>query len=135
MGNTRVSFRVTGLDEYLEKIQKIGANLDEIVSDALTESAKPIYDDVKTWVEKHKRTGVALKGVDQSRVQREGLKYFVEVGVNSEKSPGAWHIAFVEYGTPKMAADPGIRPAFKKNQAKVKKIQVDILQKAGVPID
>lgn len=135
MGNTRVSFRVTGLDEYLEKIQKIGANLDEIVSDALTESAKPIYNDIKTWLEKHNKTNTALGGLDQSKVKRDGFQYYVEVGVNGEKSPGAWHIAFVEYGTPRANADPGIRPAFKKNQAKVKRIQVDILQKAGVPID
>ena len=107
MGNTRVSFRVTGLDEYLEKIQKAGANVGDIVSEALTESAKPIYKDVKEWAEKHKKTGAALAGVDQSPVKRDGFTYFVEVGINSDKSENAWHIAFVEYGTPKKAAEIG----------------------------
>jgi HK97 gp10 family phage protein len=135
MARTRVDFKLSGLDQYLENIQKSGANMEEAVAEALTESAKPIYEDIKKWAEKHKRTGIALKGVDQSEVQKDGYNMFVEVGVSSEKSKGAWHIAFVEYGTPRKDADPGIQKAFKKNRTKAKRIQEEILRKAGVPID
>jgi len=136
MSGPRVSFKVAGLEEYLEKIKKTGANMDKLVADAIDASAAPIEDTIYAWAEKHKRTGAVLEGVGRSEVQREGDKFFVEVGVFSgAASPTAWHAAFVEYGTPRMAPDPGIRPAFKKNQAKVKKIQRDILTKGGVPLD
>jgi HK97 gp10 family phage protein len=133
--STKVSFRVTGLEEYLEKIQKIGGNMETLVGEAIEASAQPIANDIRKWAEKHKRTGAALEGVDISPIQRDGDQIFVEVGINTKKKKSAWHIVFVEYGTPRMAADPGIRPAFKKNKVKVKNIQQEILQKGGVPID
>lgn len=135
MSKKKVDIEVKGLDQYLENIKKIGARMEDAVAEALTESAKPIYEDIEKWAEKHKRTGVALQGVDQSEVQKDGYNMFVKVGVNNKKSKGAWHIAFVEYGTPRVKADPGMKKAFTKNRANVKKIQVEILRKWGVPID
>lgn len=133
--NSRISFQVTGLEEYLKQIQAAGENVDDAVKEAIYESAKPIYEDIKDWVEKHKRTGATLKGVDLSDVQSEGNKFYVDVGINTDESENAWHAVFVEYGTPKMAADPGIRTAFSSNKAKVKKIQREVLKKAGMPIE
>ena len=133
--STKVSFRVTGLEEYLEKIHKTGGNMDKLVVDAIEASAQPIANDIRKWAKKHKRTGAALEGVDISPIKRDGDQIFVEVGINAKKNKNAWHIVFVEYGTPRKAADPGIRPAFQKNKTKVKNIQKEILQKGGVPID
>jgi len=135
MGGMKVKIQLTGLEEYIENLQRAGANIDQVVGEAIHESAKPIFQDIRAWAEKHKKTGAVLEGVDLSEVQREGDKIFVDVGISTEKSPGAWHAAFIEYGTPKMKADPGVWEGFKKNKAKVKKIQSDILKKGGIPID
>lgn len=130
-----VRFELKGLDEYLKKIQEVGGNAEEAVSKAIEESAKPIYDDIRAWAEKHKLTGATLKGVAMSEVQREGNKFYVDVGIDTSKSENAWHAVFVEYGTPHQAADPGIRTAFAGNKSKVKKIQKDVLTKAGMPVE
>jgi HK97 gp10 family phage protein len=135
MSGMKVKVQLTGLEEYIENLRKAGANIDEVVSEAIQESAKPIFEDIRSWAEKHERTGAVLKGVEMTEVQRDGDKFFVDVGISTEKSPEAWHAVFTEYGTPKMKADPGVWPAFKKNRAKVKKIQRDILQRGGIPID
>lgn len=135
MAGMKVRMQLSGLEEYLENLKRAGANIDEVVSEAIYESAKPIEADIRAWAEKHKRTGAVLEGVELTPVQREGDRLFVEVGVSTEKNPHAWHAAFVEYGTPKMKADPGIWPAFNKNKAKVRRIQREILQRGGVPID
>lgn len=132
---TRVKFDFSGLEEYMKAIRDAGGNVEEIVSEAIYESAKPVHADIEKWAEKHKRTGAALKGVDLSRPKSEGGLIYVDVGINSEKSPNAWHIAYVEYGTPRAKADPGIRDAFNRNKARVKKIQRDILKRGGLPID
>lgn len=131
--NRTISIKLSGIEEYLKKIQEVGGNVEESVTQAIAESAKPIYDDIKAWAEKHKLTGATLKGVSISEVQREGNKFYVDVGIDTSKSENAWHAVFVEYGSPHNAADPGIRNAFANNKSKVKKIQRDILKKAGMP--
>lgn len=130
-----VRFELKGIEEYLEQIKKAGGNIDETVSKAIEESAKPVYEDIRTWAERHKMTGETLEGIDISEVQQDGDKFFIEVGVNTEKSKNAWHAVFVEYGTPTQNADPGIRPAFDNNKSKVKKIQRQILKQGGVPTE
>lgn len=128
-----VKFQLTGLEQYLEKIQKAGKNIDVAVSEAVEESAIPIFDDIKRWAEKHEMTGAVLEGVNVSEVQREGNNYFVEVGIDSNKSKFSWHAVFVEYGSPTTPADPGIRPAFANNKKVVKQIQRKVLKKKGIP--
>jgi HK97 gp10 family phage protein len=70
-----------------------------------------------------------------SDVQRDGNKFYVEVGIDENKSKNSWHGVFVEYGTPTQPADPGIRTSFISNKNKVKNIQKKVLAQGGVPID
>lgn len=130
-----VRFEVKGIEEYLDKIKKAGRSVDETVKQAIQESAKPIYEDIKAWAEKHRRSGDVSEGINVSEVQQEGFNFFVEVGVDTNKSPNSWHAVFTEYGTPTQDADPGIRPAFSSNKSKVKAIQKKILAQGGVPTE
>lgn len=130
-----VKLKVDGIEEYLEKIKKAGGDIVETVKEAIGESAKPIHEDIRIWAEKHKMTGATLKGVSLDEVKVEGNDIYVDVGIDTTLSPLSWHAVFVEFGTPKQAADPGIRPAFDNNKSKVKKIQKTILAKGGVPVD
>ncbi len=130
-----VSLEVSGLEEHLKRITEAGQNVDDAVKKAIHESAKPIYNDIEQWAEKHRRTGVMLEGVDLSEPQQNGNEISVTVGINDEKSPGAWHAVFVEYGTPTQPADPGVRNAFEANKSKVKKIQREVLKREGMPVD
>lgn len=128
-----VKFQLTGLDKYLEKVMKAGRNIDETVSKAVEESAKPIFDDIQKWAEKHRMTGAVAEGVNTSEVKREGNRFYVEVGIDTNKSKFSWHAVFVEYGSPTTPADPGIRPSFGNNKNIVKQIQRKVLKEGGVP--
>lgn len=130
-----VKFELKGLDEYLKKIQDAGGNIEEAVKKALPESAKPIYEDIKSWAEKHKLSGATFEGLNMTNVIQEGNKFYVEVGIDSNIRYEAWHAVFVEYGTPTQAADPGIRTAFSDNKSRVKKIQREVLKREGMPIE
>ena len=130
-----VRFEMKGLDEYLKKVEAAGNNAETAVKEALPTSAKPIYNDIKEWAEKHKLTGDTLEGLNLSEVNQDGNRLAVEVGIDSRKEPNAWHAVFVEYGTPTNVADPGIRRAFDSNKSKVLKIQRDVLKSKGVPVD
>jgi HK97 gp10 family phage protein len=126
---------LSGLDEYLKKIQAAGNNVDEAVKKAVEASCYPVNSYIKDWAEEHKFTGETLKGVKTSEIKQDGNYIYAEVGIDTTDAPTAWHAVFVEYGTPTQSADPGIRNAFDKNKSLVKGIQKDVLAKAGVPVE
>lgn len=130
-----IKLEVSGLEEHLKRITDAGKNVDNAVKLAIHESAKPIQDDIKEWAERHKLSGTTLEGVDLTEPEQAGNDIFVNVGINDDKSPGAWHGTFIEHGTPTNPADPGIRTAFESNKSKVKKIQRDVLIREGMPVD
>lgn len=132
---TKINFEVEGLEEYLKQIQKMGKDIDDAVEKAIMKSAEPVYEDAKAWAEKHKRTGASLEGMEMTKPEREGNFIFTEIGTNSKKSKGAWHIVFVEYGTPWYKPDPGMSRAFNKNKKKIKQIQRDVLKREGMPLE
>jgi len=131
MGAPRVHIKFSGLEELVERLKKANANIDEIIEEAVAESAKVVFDDVKAWAEKHKLTGQVLEGVNATPVKNVGGNIYTWVGIDTTKSPNAWHAVFVEYGTPRNAADPGISNAFKKNKSKIKKIQEEVIKRRG----
>lgn len=130
-----VSLNVNGLEDYLKRVQDVGGNVDQAVKKAIHESAKPILSDIEAWAARHRRTGVMMEGADLSEPEQSGNIISVTVGINDEKSPGAWHAVFKEYGTPTQPADPGIRTAFDQNKSLVKKIQREVLKREGMPVD
>ena len=130
-----IRFDLKGLNEYLAKIEAAGNSIEEAVREAIPASAQPIYDDIQRWAEEHQLTGTTLKGLNKTKVEQDLFQFFLEVGIDSEIEYNAFHAVFVEYGTPTNAADPGIRRAFEQNKTKVKRIQREILQKRGVPVD
>jgi HK97 gp10 family phage protein len=131
----RGSFKLTGVEEYLKKINEAGNNIDNAVKEAIKESAQPILEDMKAGAERHKRTGAVVEAVEVTEIKQDGNFIYVEIGVNEEKAKaGAWHAVFQEYGSPTFEKDPFIRPAFDNNKNDVKKIQRKVLKKWGVPI-
>ena len=134
--NMSVSIKLEGVEEYLEKLSRAGANIEKVAAMAVEESAKPIHEDIKKWAKKHERTGAAYEGVIVPKAKNTGGKISAQLGIEStEANKDAWHIVFVEYGTPRVAPDPGIRRAFSKNKAKVKRIQKKILEMGGIHLD
>lgn len=131
----RGTFKLTGVEEYLKKVQSAGNNIENAVKEAIKESAKPVLDDMKNGAERHRRSGEVVEAIEQSEVKQEGNFIYTEIGVNEDKAKeGAWVAVFQEYGSPTFPKDPFIRPAFDNNKSKVKSIQRKVLKKWGVPV-
>lgn len=129
-----ISFDVKGIEEYIEALQKAGANIDEAVAEALLASAEPIQSDIKKWVQKHRLTGATEAGLIQPEIKKDGNNLSLTLGISGDGA--SWHAVFVEYGSPKnRPADPGIRTAFEANRVKALGIQKQVLREAGVPVD
>lgn len=124
-----------GIEEYLNKIEALGKNVDNIVKEAIEESVKPIVLDMKQGQSKHYRTGNVYDAIEAQPVIQVGGYISSKVGIDLVKHPEAIHAVFQEYGDSHsdQFPDPFIRPSFDDNVKLVKSIQRKILKKAGVP--
>lgn len=126
MGKNTMRLDLIGFSTMLEGIQKAGGNIERAVETALTESAKPFETELKAGIAKHHRTGLTEKSLLASNnVQWDGNRATLNVGFDIAK--GGLPALFIEYGTPRMPADPFIQPAIQRNQSKAKKIQQQVL--------
>lgn len=126
MANNSMKLDLGEFTGMLERIQKAGGSIERAAEKALSDSAKPFYDDLKAGIAKHRRTGLTEKSLlDQNNIQWEANRVTLKVGFDMSK--GGLPAMFIEYGTPKMAPDPFIQPAIKRNQPKAKKIQQQVL--------
>ena len=112
---TRGSFTVKGLDDYLEQLVNAGKDVDQVVTDVLTEAAlmaeAVLEENLKrvseTW------TGGTAETIATSSVQSDGNYHFIELSVGGANTSGAGARA-MEYGNTRQAAKPFLRPAFTK---------------------
>lgn len=128
-------FELKGLEEYAERLKKAGGDVDEAVAEAVDEIKEGVKDDIQKWASKHVSTGAVLDSVDASDVIQDRNAIYAEVGINTKIKETSWHAVFVEYGTPRMAADPGVRTAFTKWKARQKSIFKRVFEKRGLPHD
>lgn len=137
LGTKHIPFKVSGMEEYLKKIADLGKNVDTVIAEAIHYSAQPIHDDISMWASRNSgvsgTTGTVKRGVLPAEVEQIGNEISQEIGVSGEAE--SWHAVFVEYGSPKQKADPGVRKAFESNLSKVKARQKKVLIEAGVPVD
>ena len=127
-----VRFTLSGLEEYVERLNKVSANLDKIFEGAVKEIAEGVRADIKEWADKHKDTGAVAESVNSTDVMYNGSAVYAYVGIDGNINYDSWHAVFVEYGVPSknMQADPGIRRAFEKWQKKAPKIYERYLKEA-----
>ena len=58
MAKSSMKLDLRGVSDLLERIQKVGGNIDAAAEKALLESAKPCVEDLKSGIKKHRRTGL-----------------------------------------------------------------------------
>ena len=128
MSKNSMKLDISGFSSLLERIQKANGDIDQAAIKALEEGAKPFVADLKTAIKKHRLTGETEKSLnDSTQVIREGNRLTLKLGFNLSK--GGLPALFLEYGTPRMKPDPFIQTAIKRNQAKARKIQKEVLEK------
>jgi len=122
---------LSGLDEYLEKIAAAGIDVDEAVAQALNESAPIVEAEMhrllrassETW------TGATERTLFKTEAQREGNFTFVELGADTSSDPAG---IYKEFGVPRQAAEPFIRPSFANMRSRWRSKMKEILTSLGV---
>ena len=120
------SIELTGVDEILNKLQQMGANISRLENKALRNAAEPVLEDAKANVPV--RTGKLKKGLKITNVKKkEGIKYIL-VGVDRGDNSEIFYSKFIEFGTSKMSARPFLQPAYEKNKDNIQKTIANTLK-------
>jgi HK97 gp10 family phage protein len=131
------SLTVSGLGEWIEKIQKAGNSIPEACKAAVNAATPIVEADMKAGAERHRKSGDVVKAIETTPAEVDGYGVYASVGIDMEKHPEAKHAVYQEYGdghSPEFP-DPFVRPAFDNNKAKIKSIEKAELKKWGVPVE
>lgn len=122
------NIELTGVDEILNRLQQIGANLGKLENKALKNAAEPVLDDAKATNAFKNRSGKLRKGLKITNVKKkDGMKYIL-VGVDRGDNSEVFYGKFIEFGTSKMPARPFLQPAYEKNKQNIKRIIAETLK-------
>lgn len=122
------NIELTGVDEILNRLQQIGANLGKLENKALKNAAEPVLDDAKATNAFKNRNGKLRKGLKITNVKKkDGMKYIL-VGVDRGDNSEVFYGKFIEFGTSKMPARPFLQPAYEKNKDNIKRTIAETLK-------
>ena len=135
MGKNLLKLDVSGFEEYIQKLEKLEADVKPIVEDALNQAGETITDDTFDAVSDSNlpRGGEYSTGktresiIKKPRVKWSGTTAEIGVGFDFNK-PGAG--GYLITGTPRMAPDKALNKIYKskKYMKDVQKDMIDIFQ-------
>lgn len=108
-----------GLADWMEQLGEAGENIDDGVTELLSETQPFIEDELVAQLRKtsEEYTGETASTIQVSGVQKEGNYLFVEATVGGSDAPQA---TYKEWGTTRQAAEPFVRPTFRGHRLKNK---------------
>ncbi|WP_338433274.1 HK97-gp10 family putative phage morphogenesis protein [Clostridium tyrobutyricum] len=117
-----------GVDQILDKLNQMGANITRLENKALKNAAEPVLEDAKVTNAFNDRSGRLRKGLKISSVKKkEGVKYIL-VGVDKSDNSKIFYGKFLEFGTSKISARPFLQPAYEKNKEEIQKTIAETLK-------
>ncbi len=127
MGKNSLKLELSGVEELLRSIEKMGGDVNAAAEKALLASAVPFHQELKVAIKKHRRSGLTESTLrEPKQVKWEGNRCTLEVGFNLKS--GGLPALFLEYGTPRMKARPFIRPAINRCKKDAKAHQQKALE-------
>lgn len=128
---------VSGLDEYIDKLSKLGSKMPEVAKRAVQAGVNPLADEVRKQLEKNLQgskystgdlldsLGTTPVGVDKNGVYNAKVGFS---GYDRKGVPNALKARAMESGTSRQPKKPFVRPAV--NRAKKR-----VLEEMGRSID
>lgn len=111
------NIELSGVDEILNKLKNIGANVSKLENQALRNAAEPVLEDAKANAPV--KTGKLKEGLGISSVKaKAGMKYIL-VGIDKSDNSKIFYGKFIEFGTSKMSPRPFMGPAYEKNKREI----------------
>ena len=138
-----VQISLNGLDQYLQKIQDAGNDINGTCKDAVNAALPIVKKAMKDGAARHTKgvgkygTGAVENAIETTPAKADGNYVYGEVGIDTAKHSEAAHAVFQELGdghSPEFP-DPFVRPAFDEHKAEVRSAERAVLKKGGIPIE
>lgn len=138
-GKTALSakFSVSGVDEFLKKIEASGKNVDAACKKAVDATLPIIEKSMREGAERHRLTGDVVNAVEVIAAKQQGNYIYGQVGIDLDKHPEAFEGVFQEYGdghSPEFP-DPFVRPAVDDNKKQINSTIKKVLKSEGMPVE
>jgi len=128
----RVSYKVQGFGEYLEKIAQAGKNIDAAADRANIAAGDVILEGMEERVPR--LTGNLAEHLERSEPIVEGNFHGIDIGMRKKPLPDddtARYGNVQEYGSATTPAQSYIRAGFDRTKSKARKAQKESLKKDG----
>ncbi|EGT4908116.1 hypothetical protein DAF77_14135 [Clostridioides difficile] len=130
MARKKTQLDVSGLEEYIKKLENLNKDLKKTFESALHSTNSHVTKKIKPAIAKHKQTGATESSINkENEVTWQGTTAITRVGFDI-KNKGLASI-FLMYGTPKMTPDRQLYNAFYSNKTKkeILEIQQEVFRK------
>lgn len=125
----KLSLSFAGMDEYIERLQKIGESVEAATEEALQRSVNIINEELHTEMAKHHVTGETESSLrDNEKVRWKGSKASIKYGFDTKK--GGLPAIFLEKGRPHQRPTPVMKPALKRAEKRIAKAQEEAFKEA-----
>ena len=127
------SFSVSGIEEFIKKIEAAGKNIDAACKKAVDAAIPVVEKSMIEGAERHRDTGDVAKAIETVKSRQQGNYIYASVGIDLDKHPEAFEAVFQEYGdghSPEFP-DPFIRTAVDNNRKEINRIIKTVLKKEG----
>ena len=126
MGKAKSTVKLSGYEEIIKDIEKLGGNAEKIISDALLKSGEVATGEFKKVIEEHEYTGLTEDTLKTNlEVEYEAGKIVLKTGFDINK--GGLASILLDRGTPTNAAINFVKKT--KNKKSVKEALEKELQK------
>lgn len=123
-------FQLTGLDEYLARIQQSGHDVDVVAAEAVDAGGDILLRAVEDSARPYRASGDMQNTIARTPTQRDGNYTFVEVAVDPHGDIP--YEQYVEFGTSDTPARGFFRSAVDHNRAKVRAVWRNIFKARGL---
>ena len=127
------SFSVSGIEEFIKKIEAAGKNVDSACKKAVDAAIPVVEKSMREGAERHRDTGDVVRAIETVKAKQQGNYIYAAAGIDLDKHPEAFEAVFQEYGdghSPEFP-DPFIRTAVDNNRKEINRIIKSVLKKEG----
>ena len=130
-------FKMPDFDKFVAQTEAAKDKIDEIAAACVADARDIQYDAMMDGLARHRKTGASMAALTKTEVKQDGNRFTADIvleGDAKNNMDGFWGAWMQEYGSPRFAKDPWMRPAIDNSKPRIKAAWMARFEKAGYPM-